>query len=226
MKLEKVHPSCPGANDGAITIDVTGGVGVQYFYEWEDEDLPKQWDITNLDGGNYDVTVYDISGCVSETQIQLDIPPPIAPTIQAANPTCSDLEDGLITIDANNDGALPFSYSINGGTYKGQTEYLDLPAGEYTVDIVDNKDCIHQEKLILTEPDQFDVELGEDLEILIGESRYLVKGDVLDNSYQFDWFPAESLSCSDCPNPIAKPLETTTYSVLVTNESGCYRDCF
>ena len=221
--LEKIHPSCPGADDGAITIDVTGGVGIQYFYEWEKEELPKQWDITNLKGGNYNVTVYDVSGCISKTQIQLDIPPPIAPTMQAADPTCPEFEDGQIMITANTDGALPFNYSINGGTYKGQTDYLDLPAGEYKIDIVDNNDCTYQEKIILTEPAQFDVELGEDFEILIGESRYLVKGDVLDDDYQFDWYPSKSLNCSDCPNPIAKPLETTTYSVLVTNESGCYR---
>jgi len=221
--LEKVHPSCPGAEDGALTIDVTGGVGIQYFYEWEKEDLPKQWDLTNLEGGNYSVTVYDVSGCVSKTQIQLDIPPPIAPTMQFAAPTCPEFEDGQIVIAANKDGALPFQYSINSGTYKGQTEYLDLPAGEYQIDIVDNNDCTHQEKIVLIEPEQFDVDLGDDMEILIGESRYLVKGDVLDDKYQFDWSPKASLSCADCPNPVAKPLETTTYAVLVTNESGCYR---
>ena len=222
--LETIHPSCPGAKDGAITIDVTGGVGIQYFYEWEEEDLPKQWDLTNLDGGNYSVTVYDVSGCISETQIQLDIPPPIALTMQTADPTCPEFEDGQLLIAANDDGALPFKYSINGGTYKGQTEYFDLPAGEYKIDVVDNNDCTHQEKILLTEPEQFDVELGEDITILIGESRYLVKGDVLEEKYQFDWYPSESLNCDDCPNPIAKPLETTTYSVLVTNETGCFRE--
>lgn len=35
----------------------------------------------------------------------------------------------------------------------------------------------------------------------------------------FLWTPAAGLSCTTCPNPIAKPLVTTTYKVLVTN--GC-----
>lgn len=221
--LEQIHPSCPDVDDGAITIDVTGGVGIQYFYEWKNEDLPKQWDLKDLKGGAYDLTVYDVSGCVATTRIDLDIPPPIAPTIAHVAPSCPEIQDGELTIVANGNGALPFKYSVNGGTYKGQTEYVDLPAGEYQIDIVDNNDCMHQESIILEEPEQFDVDLGEDQEILIGESRYLVKGTVLEDNYQFDWYPSESLSCSDCPNPIAKPLETTTYSVLVTNESGCYR---
>lgn len=221
--VEKIDPSCPGAKDGAITIDVTGGVGIQYYYEWTDANLPKQWDLTELDGGTYSISVYDGSGCTTDRQIQLAFPPPITPVIQVADPTCADLENGRIMLGANQDGALPFKYSINNGIYKGKTEYLDLPAGAYTIDVVDDNDCMYQEKLLLEEPEQFDVDLGDDMEILIGESRYLIKGDILDDKYQFEWFPKESLDCSDCPNPRAKPLETTTYSVIVTNESGCER---
>ncbi len=34
------------------------------------------------------------------------------------------------------------------------------------------------------------------------------------------WSPAEGLSCVTCPNPIAKPLETTTYTVSAADCSG------
>jgi gliding motility-associated-like protein len=37
----------------------------------------------------------------------------------------------------------------------------------------------------------------------------------------FDWSPAESLSASNLPNPIATPTETTTYTVSVLTNSGC-----
>jgi gliding motility-associated-like protein len=37
----------------------------------------------------------------------------------------------------------------------------------------------------------------------------------------FLWKPSENLDCSDCPNPIAKPINTTTYTVIVSSAYGC-----
>jgi len=38
--------------------------------------------------------------------------------------------------------------------------------------------------------------------------------------YIYSWQPTESLSCVDCANPVASPLETTTYFVTVTDKAG------
>ncbi len=35
------------------------------------------------------------------------------------------------------------------------------------------------------------------------------------------WSPSTGLSCYTCPDPIASPLQTTTYSLIVTSDSGC-----
>jgi len=35
------------------------------------------------------------------------------------------------------------------------------------------------------------------------------------------WSPSDGLSCTDCPNPIADPLVTTTYYVTTTDANGC-----
>ncbi|MEO5928360.1 MAG: hypothetical protein ABIR47_00370, partial [Candidatus Kapaibacterium sp.] len=37
----------------------------------------------------------------------------------------------------------------------------------------------------------------------------------------YQWSPAEGLSCTDCPDPIATPPVSTTYSVTITNANGC-----
>jgi len=223
--VDLVHPSCPDINDGFINVDVSGGIGIQYFYEWDNPDLPKRWSLEGLPGGEYELTVFDVSGCVGSTKIQLDIPPPIEPTIQVVDPTCPEFSDGSIQIAANEDGALPFVYSVNNSTTLGQTDYLDLPAGEYEIWITDSKNCSKKEKLVLEEPVEFAIDLGEDRTFLIGESKSLVTNEVLnDPTYQFEWVPTTDLSCTDCPNPIASPKATTTYSVIVTNEQGCYRE--
>jgi len=37
----------------------------------------------------------------------------------------------------------------------------------------------------------------------------------------YNWSPAYALSCTDCPDPVASPLQVTTYHLEVTNEFNC-----
>jgi len=220
---EQKNPSCNNIKDGSIDIEVTGGIDIFYFFEWDQPDLPVQSKLTNLEGGTYTVTVYDVNGCKDIKEIVLDSPPPLDPTITVKSPSCPDFEDGHVQIEANDNGALPFKYSFGGSALKSEKLYPELGAGAYKLYIVDNNDCIMEEDLVLEEPEAFEIELGEAREILIGEKRALIQGDTLDDSYEFYWEPSESLNCFDCPNPIASPTQTTTYNVYVTNQNGCFR---
>ena len=37
----------------------------------------------------------------------------------------------------------------------------------------------------------------------------------------YTWEPSYGLSCNTCTNPIASPLVSTTYTLVVTSDSGC-----
>ena len=37
----------------------------------------------------------------------------------------------------------------------------------------------------------------------------------------YTWSPASGLSCSDCPDPMATPTESTVYFVTATDANGC-----
>ncbi len=39
--------------------------------------------------------------------------------------------------------------------------------------------------------------------------------------FTYQWLPSEGLSCSDCANPIASPVVTTNYEVVVGTAPGC-----
>ncbi|NJK83157.1 MAG: hypothetical protein HC912_04400, partial [Saprospiraceae bacterium] len=41
------------------------------------------------------------------------------------------------------------------------------------------------------------------------------------NGINYTWTPAEGLSCTDCPNPSASPLTTTTYTVQTLDVFNC-----
>ena len=63
------------------------------------------------------------------------------------------------------------------------------------------------------------VTLGPDKEIVAGGSIQLnAEGTDI---YGYAWDNVESLSCSDCKDPIASPSIPTTYIVTVSNEFGC-----
>ena len=56
-------------------------------------------------------------------------------------------------------------------------------------------------------------------EIYLGETSDL--STIFLSNVEYLWSPSNSLDNSNIFNPIAKPLETTTYEVQITNESGC-----
>ena len=61
------------------------------------------------------------------------------------------------------------------------------------------------------------VEVSEDIKLCIGKSTELwARGGV---SYR--WSPGDGLSCTDCPNPIASPSQTTMYHLHTTDVNGC-----
>lgn len=65
------------------------------------------------------------------------------------------------------------------------------------------------------------VQLPQDTTIKIGASVLLKTQVTGANPFSLQWTPAESLSCADCPDPLASPLDTLTYFLSVTDANGC-----
>ncbi len=60
---------------------------------------------------------------------------------------------------------------------------------------------------------------GPDVCICLGESVSLGCANLSDN-IAYSWSPADGLSCTNCPNPIASPTTTTTYT-MTANSNSC-----
>ena len=56
--------------------------------------------------------------------------------------------------------------------------------------------------------------------VIIGLGEEIVL-DGPDGFSDYVWLPATGLSCSDCPDPLAKPDSTTTYLLVVADDKGC-----
>ena len=67
LDIETVHPSCPQAIDGSITLNTYGGTP-PYQFQWEGPNLVEleQENQNNLMAGTYSVTITDSNGCIKE----------------------------------------------------------------------------------------------------------------------------------------------------------------
>lgn len=70
---------------------------------------------------------------------------------------------------------------------------------------------------VIQEPTPFSL---IDSSIIIGEN-YQLNAHV-GNGYNYSWTPSHGLGCSNCSNPLAMPLQTTIYYLVVSDKYGCF----
>ena len=97
----------------------------------------------------------------------------------------------------------------------------DFEPGAYSLMIEDAQGCFELTEVEIAAPQELQVDLGEDLSILLGESINLTA---------FTNFAPDSFTWTDdlqgvLPNASGTltitPMETTTYTVLAVDENGC-----
>ncbi len=211
--------SCPGADDGEVTVTVAGG-NAPYSYQWSTGSA--QATLRNVPAGQYQLTLTDANGCTSTPavpSITLNGPPPIVVSATATDPPCFGQVQGSISIGEVSGGVGPYLYALDNDPFSSRSLFGGLPVGPYIVRVQDANGCTQQTSVTVNQPQELIVDLGTDLSIKLGED---VQLEAL-ASYPVEMFSwqGDSLSCYDCFNPMARPLSTTTYSVTVTDRNGC-----
>jgi len=64
------------------------------------------------------------------------------------------------------------------------------------------------------------VDLGQDIHVSAGDS-VVLKPNLSSDVVAIKWQPSAGLDCNTCFNPLAKPLQNTTYRAEVINQGGC-----
>ncbi|MGB0402597.1 MAG: PKD domain-containing protein [Salibacteraceae bacterium] len=85
---------------------------------------------------------------------------------------------------------------------------------------VDSNQCVNSDDVWVVVQQIPEVVLPSDQVIIIGEEFEIVPNSK--NGTVYRWEPSTGLSCSDCPNPIAQPLENTTYTLYLSDSLGCF----
>lgn len=89
----------------------------------------------------------------------------------------------------------------------------------YIVKVVDFNNCVNSDSVYVT-VQQRPVLTPYNPVIIVGEK--LVMSIPTDGLGKIKWLELPGISCIDCSDPILSPLETTKYTVMVTDTSGCF----
>lgn len=142
--ISSTGASCPGVNNGTITVTPTAGTG-PYSYSLNGG-TPQAGNVfTALASGNYTVTFTDALLCTGTLTTTIAPGTSLNASITRTNTACTGATNGAITVNASG-GTGPYSYSLNGGTpvvgSPGYT-FTGLSAGNYTISITDAGGCAY-----------------------------------------------------------------------------------
>jgi gliding motility-associated-like protein len=137
--------SCIG-NDGSGSVSVSGGTS-PYFIGWTGPNgfASTQASVSGLAAGDYQVTVIDANGCMSQQAFTLSAPEPLAASFTYTANTCPDELAGAIDLSLSG-GAAPYTLAWSGpnGFSSADEDLSGLATGAYTVQVSDALGCSGQ----------------------------------------------------------------------------------
>ena len=214
---------CKGEATGSAIVLAAGGTP-WYSFQWDSTvNNSTSNDITGLTAGSYTVTMTDANGCqITETVTINEPAEALTATYEAFDVSCFGDRDGQIEVYATG-GIIPYQYSLDNQSYSNASSMVGLTPNEYLVNVRDDAGCVYTDTITITEPEEIIVDAGPDLLIEYGRGEPIVltvtNGQI---PYQYSWTPADSsLSCANCPVPLANPTVDMFYTVTVMDANGC-----
>ena len=204
---------CNGDSDGQVTASATGGTS-SYTYSWNTGGTSATE--TSLGAGTYSVTITDANGCYDSASATVTQPSALNAVAYAdSNVTCNGLSDGGGTASATG-GTQYYTYSWNtGSTFASIT---GVPAGTYSVTVIDANGCYDSASFSVQEPAALVASAAVSSAINCNSAS---SGQVTASaaggtaSYTYAWSNGST-------SATASSISAGTYSVTITDQNGCY----
>ena len=133
------NASCPGLNNGSITITPTSGVA-PYTYSFNGGTAQASNTFTGLAAGTYNILYVDALNCNGSFSVTISPGISITATSTASATSCAGAANGSITVTPTS-GTAPYIYSLNGGPFQTSNIFTGLLNGPYTIVVQDANGC-------------------------------------------------------------------------------------
>lgn len=204
-----------GGKDGAIDIDVNGGIA-PYKYKWNNGS--DRQDLSALEAGAYSVRVTDGAGCAKILNAAVTQPTPLLARLDNVTQiACNGSKTGEINVSVAG-GVTPYTYLwTTGETTK---DIKGLGAGKYSLTITDKNGFKQKVETVIAEPPPFKAQLLSTTNITCnggtnGAVDIHAEGGV--QPYRYRW--SNGQSSQDIVN-----VAVGEYTVKVTDANGCEND--
>jgi len=174
--------------------------------------------------GTYLLTVTNpANGCTTTDNVLVsEIPlPDFDPAL--TQPNCH-IPTGAIAFGPVSGGQAPFRYSINGGqSFNVSPNFSSLQPGPYVLVVSDALGCSASMPVAIAPPFLPTVTLSVGPVLELGDSLQLqpLLNLPANQVAEWIWTPDYGLSCTDCPEPWARPFRPTQYRLRILDLNGC-----
>ena|GEM_PF-1365202 len=216
---EATNLSCFEANDGRISIQVSGGTNTPaYLYRWtrNNIDFAISQNLTGLTVGTYAVTVTDGNGCITAIgPFTLTQPNPIiSVTSYIRAVSCYGLSNGSIGHHVSG-GTPPYTYIWNNGAVTEDVE--KLRAGTYTITVTDAIGCRLVKSFTITEPYPLEIRnVGIQNVKCFGGNTGAIGIDIMGGTRPYFVLWSNNANTEDLAN-----IPAGVYDIYVRDANGC-----
>ena len=203
--------SCFGGSNGEIYLNLSGGT-TPYSINWNNGSTNDT--LTNLAVGNYSVDITDALGCQLTDNFTITQPnAALSLTSTNANVSCFNGSNGSVNITVLG-GTSPYSFNWSNGLTT--EDLVNVPAGNYSVTVLDANGCQLISSFTLTQPNSYLVSLNPQNVICFGGNTGSIQSSVLGGTspYTYLWNNGSA-------NPTATGLLAGNYSLTVYDANGC-----
>ncbi|MXV53308.1 DUF11 domain-containing protein [Pedobacter sp. HMF7647] len=221
------NAGCIGQNNGAISIQVSGGSNRpdQYSFTWRGPNNynSESQNISGLAPGPYRVTVVDaFLGCSKTMNIDVLQNPPVVINPTVTDITCNGNISGAInlTVSGGSEAGYTYSWTGPGGFTSTAQNISGLGSGTYTVTVTDNQGCNSSISKTINEPSAISIsETHIDASApgtATGSITTIVSGGTAPYSFLWTRPPAFTSTAQSITE-----LITGDYTLTVTDANGC-----
>lgn len=209
--------SCPSEATGFAQINPSGGLP-PYQFSWSNGN-PDAPIAESLETGQYQVTVTDANGCNAVATFEIESIPAPMPDLLTSPASCAGETDGSLEVVNPQPDWL---FSLDGLSFQSNSRFNTLAAGAQKLYLQDAAGCTFEYDFEILSFPAIRVDLARQLDVQRGSQVTLtpqVSGGSGD--FEFSWSPNAGLSCADCANPVLTADTDRSYTLTVTDKSGC-----